>query len=87
MFTLLFEGIGGNTNFHDGSGHYQHLDNEATNKAFFKLQLFYIDSFSAFKKLAIPLNYTNFYNKFFTDGTHLSAKGGDVYAKLFNEIL
>ena len=83
----IVEGIGGNTNFPNVSGHFQHLDNEAANKAFFKLQLFYIDTFSAFKKIAIPLGYTNFYNNFFTDGTHLSAKGGDLYARLFNYLL
>ena len=83
----IVEGIDGNTNFYNVAGHFQHLDNEAANKAFFKLQLFYIDSFSAFKKLAIPLNYTNFYNQFFIDGGHLSAKGGDVYARLFNYVI
>lgn len=83
----VVEGLGGNTNFIDGTGHFQHLDVFAANRAFYELELFYADIFSAFKPFGEEQKWENFYSRLFVDGGHLSAKGGDIYSQLINYVL
>lgn len=83
----VVEGLGGNTNFIDGTGHFQHLDVFAANRAFYELELFYVDIFSAFKPFGEEQKWANFYSRLFVDGGHLSAKGGDIYSQLINYVL
>ena len=81
----VVEGLGGTTNYPDGVGTYSHPDYFATLKALYELEIPFSDTFSAFNKMGLETNYTNYYSKLFIDGGHLSSLGQDIYKKLLIE--